>query len=358
VQTSTATSSRCSDALDNQSLLEVKNLNAEVSAEDYSQTNDRGLRDYKVLLVAEFSEAVDSLTPQDLFIDSGGGMGIAARQVAVQTGAKVVVVNPQDYRRGFNQIVGLYGRPIKQILDRMSFIKHPTKGYPIGIELRDSTKIGIGVLKRICKILEIPFPDSLDFYLDPELLTDVQYSKILRYLLTEILEHPHFLSVDQKVEVGFTENILPSYENQAKLIADVYAAFYYSPNRIQILRAIFGALLNGGKGYLFLGDGVVDRTNPTIIDPTFSDPYRGDEITLKDGITKMTWVEWLSLKYPEVFSLKANIQRGPNARILVIHKEKGIEFPNLEKDLELVWQGYYVLNDDVYAVPHLKFKEK
>lgn len=352
-----AGSGACIASLTSPSSAEVKNYNAAQSAERYQQMNERGLLHYEALLGPEFVAAVQSLKPIDLLIDSGSGKGLAARQISLARGAQVVMINPQDYSgvldflsvlktRDWQQEVGV--ADLQLMMDRKTF-------YPIELITSSGLKIDVKSILFGLKLIDGHVPPILDFASGPQVLSASEYKTLFRDHLLKMLKTEKLFQLKQKFEVGLTEKMLPHYQGQAKLITDVFGAFYYSPERLQILKTIYETLAEGGRAFIYLGKGIELSTASADWTPPLSAVYGGDIVRTPSGEGALSLIEWLINRYPKIMRL----QRLPSSPelVLVIERKEPHALKSLDSELRLVQASYYQFRDDGFVVPKLELEE-
>lgn len=351
--------SKCESTLANRNSPAKEKQNGDQSANDYQQMNARGLTDYEQILGDEFTAQARTLSRSDLFVDSGSGLGIAARTLGLNTGAKVLMINPQDYSNLFDSL-----RTLKQQYqagylktETLTVISDPETGYPKAISTRQGLLIEVNKIKLALKTLNQKIPPALVFSEQPQRLTELEYQKLLTELLVTILENEAFFRTREDFRVGFTESVLPQYENQAQLIADLYGAFFYSPQRLKILTSMYQALTSSGRAFIYLGKGIELEKNKDSdwLPPMFSS-YGGDVVTLSDGNTKISFIDWLVRRHPQIFQLQERHLQPEWTLIMRRSPEK--KSLSLDEELELVTSSYYTYRDDGFIVPKLEFREK
>jgi hypothetical protein len=323
-------------------LSKVENLNAQRTADDYKQTNQRDKYDYAQRLLQMFKWALGRLGPDDIYVDQGSGQGLAATQISIDTGAKTIAINPQDYSYIIPTLIELTNH-LHQAFS-LNFAKVGKDRVLVGIETKSGIEIPSKLLKFAYEIVGRRPPR----YFSPKYDVEIPPEKTIKEDLKKILQaaSEELKKANVIFEVGLGEEVLRKYENQVTLISDVYAAFFYSPDRLQVLEVNFKALKPGGEAYYYLGDGLVKRD-------VKHDEYEGDVVKMKKS-HDMTLPRFLERKFPTIFSLKFDDLTG--AAVLVMKKTQ--ESLNLSDYLEVIAEDYYIQKDNGYAVPKLTLREK
>ncbi len=243
----------------------IRNANAVIPAEDYDRPHARPVSGYIRFLGPEFENVFYSLKKSSVWIDSGGGYGLAVLEAVVSVGLKGYVINTQDFWRHFMSD----GPVVSANLDKM-------------IEICNLSGLNIGPGSR----------------------TGV--SKCVKELMMRGLYN---------YQPGFTEQRLPEIPDRADLITDLYGAFLYSSDRPKILDLYYSKLRSNGLAFIRF------RTQGQ---GTFSRLEEG--FGVKDTIykSKLNLIELLLKIYPNVFAL-SNETPG----VLIVRRDPSINELNL-----------------------------
>ena len=317
-----------------------QNVNASQSAEDYGQTNYRTLHDYEQRFATGFKNAIEGLDKNSLYIDSGSGISVAARTVAYKTSAQVIAINPQDYSEYFQILETPTQQLIEQILSPESEVirrRDALANHHIvtGIKL-PSGQLLTKMLLTFAKDVQQGKQVSSDNLPSAMPWTDTKVKKAFAKEVRSLHGVLKDIRSSFYYHVGYSQTALKQYKGKADLITDLFGAFYYSPERIELLRAIYEALKPGGQAYIHIGP--VSK-------------YKRDTVYYYRSRPKTNLVSWLTTTYPTIFR---QYQRG--FFTLTKSLESPVAFPPLEKQLKLIEEGIDLDLGHGYVVPSLTFQ--
>jgi SAM-dependent methyltransferase len=335
----------------------VQNHNARQPADNYRQNNRRDRNDYLRLLGSAFAAEEQKLKVSSVYVDSGAGQGRAARQIGIATGARVVMINPQDYSGFFDGIYRLINDPDKRRLqsENTQVIRSAESLYPKGLVTESGLIIEMASLEFTFDLLGLKLPLALQFRLRPQVLGESEYRRLITDSIYRLIGGEELRGIQQTYEVGLSEEILPRYANRVQLLTDVYAAFYYAPNRLEVLRSYFEALQEGGKAFIFLGANIGGSVGRFDYKTKSIEAYGGDKVSWLGSGLQTTLMEWLCFHYPTVFQIEKNA--AGTGYVLQISKAPGERFPPLEGRLRVVGLSFYQFEGGGFVVPKLEFKE-
>lgn len=289
------------------------NINATTSQDNYRQMNIRNLSAYENLLGPAFDKSISLLQQNDLFVDVGAGYGSAGLELmSRKSGVRVVAINTQNAwafvekipAAGTDQNVSPAFEPwakqneiYEQIINKIGGEKNALRlAFAMGVP-HEAFQHTHGMSQG---------PDGYDRpYFTPGFARDV-------------LEHIHDFYHTKKMsgfsyQVGFAENILSSLNGKAKVIADVFGAYYYSIDRPSLISNYYAGLKPGGEGYVIIESKDFHRAGPETHGPK----------TLIKG-TNQSFEEYLCATYPSIFSIHTHERRGladSNVKYLKINKK-------------------------------------
>ena len=316
------------------------NINAQQSPSDYQQVTGRNFKHYMDLLRKRFTTKAKNLQPGDIYIDEGGAMGTAAIQIAAKTGARTVIISPQDY----SQIITIpeLARQWSQHGKELILENKGSRTILKGIKLSNGTIIDIDLVKMSYGLVDSTPPIYIYFHKSGIDLVKYPPESVL-LTVEKILAEAALLFAKNNItyEVGLSEKVLSKYENAVTLISDVFAAFFYSPNRLDVLMSAYRALKPGGEAHFLTRARGFWSWNA----------YKGDEVHLKNGKV-VSLPKYLVLKFPTVFTYDNGFDSG------VLIMKKGAIDIDLQNFLEVVSYEWYKNDASGYAVPKLIIREK
>ncbi len=214
------------------------NLNAQTQASEYLQPNFRPISQYVDLFGLGMKQWIGQLRTGDLVIDSGAGFEVFAAQIALQTPARSIAINTQNFWKD------------------------------------GSAKAKMGASKKLTSAFKGKSEE--------EIIQIMSEGSIERFARKQ----------------GYSEAILPLLQEQARLITDVWGAYFYSVNRARLIELYYERLAANGRAYIVLGtaeqSGVI-RTHHVPIDWVETGPGQG-----------MDFLAMALLRYPN--QLKAYVR--------------------------------------------------
>ncbi len=198
---------------------EILNTNARTEVINYVHPNARDFDKYKEYLGEAFAKFMDTLEKGKVWIDGGGGFGIASLMKSLQSKVTTYVINAQDNWQFFRE-----------------------GGGDFQLVMRTATSLGVS-LKDI--------PKRRNFF-DKKLEIDLgkaryKHSKILRSRILQKVEAAGKLF---NYIVGFVEERISEISEQADVISDLFGGFFYSANRVEILDLYYEKLKPSGMGFV------------------------------------------------------------------------------------------------------------
>jgi hypothetical protein len=268
------------------------NTNATTPLRRYTQPNARSLKEYEQILHID----TRSLKPGDIVLDSGGGFGVAAMELAREKGVKAVVVNTQD---GMGQLMEM-GKV------------HTRPTLPFAMKVKSVGKNSAEVLAGVAKALGLDASPFVDKGQRKELRSEAAERS------EEIVDHLRELSESGNLTyvTEFVEDVLPKYKGQVKLLPDLWGAFGYSSERVRLIEGFYSALAEDGSAHIY-----VSRVSPTIV---LDNPDDRNGIDL---------VDYLVETYPSIFSSEESHVGGNSG--VVLHMKKDPDIPELSLRLSV-----------------------
>lgn len=219
-----ASGATCADAYS-----DIINHNARIKAVYYTRPNARDVEHYGRLLGQEFLDRHAQLGPGRHWIDSGAGWGMAGLETALKSGARVNVINAQDFWAQFDE-----GVPRHLLENFAQRLKISLKGLPASVKKRGDSVIG-----------KFTYYDFSNLTVHER---DIVQERILDVVNGAIRKEKF------RYNVGFAEHVLPQIDEKADLITDVYGAFFYSAGRMRLLDDYYEQLKPGGAAMIKFRD--------------------------------------------------------------------------------------------------------
>lgn len=269
--------------------LEIVNTNARISAHDYSRPNARSLVGYRDFLGSAFQKFFTSVKPNAVWIDSGGGYGVAGLQAVMKKGMKVYVINAQDFWQYAEQ-----SRPSLDLIKTLtSDLDVSTDGVPVVRETMGTTS-------------SLTWKNVLSQHFN--LLAERIIDKV------KALKQSGF-----HYKVGFSETQIPRIQESADLVTDLYGAFFYSADRSGLLDLYYNHLSE--NGIALIRTGFKDRGGG--FKPRVAGGGIKDTVLLPDG-RKVDLIDFLIGRFPNIFSRDTE-----DSKVLVVRRNPDLKFLNL-----------------------------
>ena len=311
-----------------------RNVNSQVAAKNYKQKHDRDLGSLTNFYFGHTLAAdIKNLKAGDPILLPGGGFFLYGLELA-KKGFKVTVINAQDF---YGELI----QPLAQKPGGDVLIEDHHVTYVGGIEAKTLTQLAM--------ILNIPSPDCFhlisNYYWALKKETPhSQVSHDLGVFAQTILQQLEVLESSHNLEkiTGLVQDKLPAMPIQAKLIIDLYDAFFYSSERVNLLNLYYSKLAEGGKAYLY-----VTGINDSVINS------KGRETNL---------FLYLLDRFPKNFEVVKYLDEVGNptahARTIVLKRNPGEKFPFLfDENLLKITQSSNYESSYGFVVPTDKYKE-
>lgn len=273
------------------------NANARQSAEDYAQSNDRLKRDY----VMSFGESsLQGLKQGDTVIDVGSGYGLFLLDLIQENKIRGIAINAQNNLKNFENLQSLSSS------DWLNKIEVATMQRDGAVQFVGFDWVRSDRVQRLCVSLGLD-PGIFDELLRmPKDAAKKIFKKRLLEMSDKIAEHKK--SGQLVYDVGYAEETLSKYKNQATLITDLWGAYSYSPARVQLLEEYYNALKVGGKGHILVP---VYAKSGFFYNPTTTK----FQITLEDFLVE---------KYPNIFKLRSLKSQFSESKVLEIVRDPNV----------------------------------
>ncbi len=252
--------------------VEHVNLNATISPYEYNLPHFRNFVLYaRYLGKVFFNYFMNTLSPGAVWIDVGGGFGIAALQAS--THLRTIVINAQD----FWQTMHSDNTPHHIIRNaavalQVSFADIPREKH----RYSDKKYINDGNETR---------DTAGAFFYSWVNVKDHHYQILKKRILKKL--HDHSASNHYQYLVGMAEKIFPNLTIKAELITDLYGAFFYSSARIELLEMYYNQLKDNGQAFVRF------RTSQQI----------GVEDQIDINGQKIPLIQFLTKTYPQIFRI-------------------------------------------------------
>lgn len=265
----------------------------------YDQPHFRTLKTYEEIIPYQTANYLK--TPGIKLLDVGGGYGLAALEASYSLHRKSDVVNVQNF---------------------WSFLETQFKAKEgILLEPRDYGKISTW------SINDIPLELITNFLRITEKNQNINENHIFRLAedkanqlkqkISSAMEE-HKKQKNFGYHVGYAEEVLPGIKSTYNIITDIYGAFFYSPNRHQLLKQYWEKLEPTGEMVILLGK--IVRPNPTdsyaTVDFTRAEMFK-NTVRLKNGKI-ISYVDWLL----EKFGTTATLETSPTQHLAYLRIEK------------------------------------
>jgi len=199
----------------------VVNRNARIPPRAYTRPHQRNLQSYQRFLGAGFVAALDGARKGDVWIDSGGGLGVAALEGALSRGLETYVINAQDFWRA---------RMPRETIESLAV--------DLGVDTAD-VPVATRRVWRSGGMVDVPSFEQLG---DEHYATLAARARAKKRAATRAGRFKYL--------VGFSEDKLPTIRPRARIITDLYGAYFYSADRVRLLDLYYGALAEGGEAFI------------------------------------------------------------------------------------------------------------
>lgn len=277
----------------NDCIYKLFNGQAKLPATAYREPNARDLDRY----IDELGNGVaHGLRKGDVVIDVGSGFGFSVLDLINEKGVRGVAINVQDNYALLTQYKKLSSADWKS---KLVIGQNKVRGL---VKLESYNGISADVLAQIAEKIKL---DASVFSRTKEMSMNIAPAYYQKNII-ELAEKVKEMQKNKKFiyEVGYAEEILPKYKNQAKRITDLWGAYSYSPARIELVQSYYQALAPGGKAYVLVPIRV--KTG-----------FRYDDVLGEFGLS---FEEYLVKRYPQVFSLESPKNASIPSDVLVVKK--------------------------------------
>lgn len=265
----------------------------------------------------EFHEIIESIKPGEVVYDSGGASGLVGMELASRLGAKVTTLSLHDFFPAIERFARDF-KPsdIKLAADNMTIEKVGALRPEFMQSLAVGVGLSFGLLKRHHDLA--PRPDDFNHLSREDQdahLTNQIYLRA-RNILNRFVQKSKMLMGKGLVNyfIGPAEDFFKTSRQKAKLIIDVYGAYFYSPNRIQLLQDYYNQLSEDGKAFVFLhkDTGLLEWIDTGV----------GPAGFIRHPVTKqyIEIIHYLKWRYPTIFTT----QNFNGLQTLVIHRDPNI----------------------------------
>jgi SAM-dependent methyltransferase len=290
--------SSCIKAYQSSDLVMI-NRNATTPIENYRQKNNRNLNSYENNIGPEFEKSISLLKPNEIFVDVGSGFGNASIElVRNRPGTRAIAINAQDAWAFIKEIpepdadknLSPQSNPYAVQSEIYAKLVERIGGEVKALQL--ATVLGV-TPEELSKTHGISYSRGYEApYFTPGFYRDVL--ERIRDAYKKNMSSGTFI-----YKVGFAENVLQSLTVKAKILADLFGAYFYSINRAQLLKEYYETLSPGGESYVIIESN--DFHNKKIVS-------YGPK-TFIEG-TNQTFEDYLVATYPSIFSIHIHERRG------------------------------------------------
>ncbi|MBY0412578.1 MAG: hypothetical protein K2Q18_00360 [Bdellovibrionales bacterium] len=276
----------------------IINSNAQIEAKNYSRPFKRDLNGYARFLGRSYDTKHSQLKKGATVFDSGAGLGVAGLEDA-NNGLKVYAINAQDFWAELKEApLGVdYDGPASTIANLVEQFNISLKG------------------------LDIPKGKVWDHEKAKEVLKP-SLNRVSGKIRREIRARL-FAFIEEKKEagnfnymVGFAEKRIPEIDGQADVIRDLYGAYFYSADKLELLDLYYNKLKKNGQAFIRISTG---------------EGHSAEAFIEKNGKKYMSFHAYLLENYPTIFSIE-QVQQG---NVLVIKKDPNIASLYLSDVFEL-----------------------
>lgn len=288
----------------------IVNANARLAPREYTRPHARGVTRYREFLGREFSRTFDRVKAGEVWIDAGGGLGVAGLGAARSKNVISYVINAQDFWRAKMR---------------------PADAGALAEELGlDTTEMPVVTRPR---------------FRNDGTRTEVRtYEKLEAHQVADLVSRARAIKNRVRRDgrfhylVGFAEHRLPSIGVRARLVTDLYGAYFYSGDRVRLLDLYYQSLAEGGEAFVRIAteDGLGPRSTVRTAG--------GDDVPLE---------RFLVARYPEVF----RFTRDAGRRVLIMTRKPGAP-ASLELARTLVHTSSEIANVAGMELPSSEFRER
>jgi SAM-dependent methyltransferase len=275
--------------------LNLLNVNAQKSMADYSETNYRDFQSYVFKLGSRFSFQLSGVSAHRAWLDVGAGYGLAALQKLMDHSVShVTLINAQD-----------------------------SWGYILRPQSIEDAKAR-RVMRNLAVILKLgPVPYS------PDGLAASQWTD-LRSRARGTFDRLK-RSGQLRYRVGRAETELPKLKKQYQILTDVFGAYFYSADRLNLLEEYYRLLSGDGEGFvLFQAEEAKLPPSKSTLESdteTFGPTSLADDRPFEKVLVEM---------FPSIFHIVTVKDGVGSYRALHIIKDPQIARLNLTEKFEIV----------------------
>lgn len=307
----------------------------------YLQPHFRSLESIKAFATMSLLEHMD--TPGVRILDSGGGYGLAGLELSLQKQKSATVINSQNFWGHFkSRLLGVESFEVsRETMGRNTLFK--VNGVPLTV---------IEQLSRLFNEKVYLHTDFEDSQRSPS--KKAELDQHISRLLSKLENHKNFRYVP-----GYSEHVMGKLSSSFDVILDFYGAFFYSPNRLQLLRNYWQKLAPGGAAYIVLGSyNWVNDPNKNFPPKTLNhreiELYQ-DRVLDRNGVEK-NFIEYLTSRLPQ---MRTELAIDKGLLFLVIEKpyynSRRDLLPHLKNHSEPSYMGHKEKN---FFYPVMTYKEK
>lgn len=167
--------------------------------------------------------------------------------------------------------------------------------------------------------------------------------KNIKAVVINTQEHPELLEDfgadrDFFYHRGWAQEVLPRYREQADLVTDIWGAFSYEINKVEILELVLASLKPGGRAFILYH------------------PVKTPALVKLPGGEKVHLDEWLEAEFPEVFhSYYTPDWFNHGAKIIAVTKplaSSPIHLPLALNEGKLIRSERNVVPESVFVLKH------
>jgi hypothetical protein len=322
-----------------------ENANANLSMSQYNANNNRNLNAYFKAIGDGFSSIITSNSGFDLkWLDVGSGYALAPlTALSNNRPIKATVINVQD-AWGYVE-----NGDFREIIDDLA------------------------LLERITDALQIDTSDIISVWGKPLI---PNYEKALR---SRILDGLSKIKKTNRFEyhVGFAEEVMPKLHDKYEVLTDVFGAYFYSIDRINLLDQYYHALDTQGEAFIiykgFQTNNVGGKFKVQYSTSNFFDEEsnrillemaKKNHKFMQERKRKLnnyiSFEEVLVMFYPTVFKLEDVIYPDTDFKILHVLKDPNIQDLNLKNLFKTTGHSFdkNLIPSFLNQIPHLEIQYK
>lgn len=306
-----------------QSLFNFRNAEAEIPTHLYERTADRTMTEiHEFINNPGLNEFLKNTKPEQVLFDSGGGYSIYGLELA-NRGVKVHVTSPQNFYETLFQfsdperLKQLFGSRLKLTSNDFSYNTYWGGKQKVG-------SIRVSTLKSIGDAVGIPVPERLRNTVwqnssAMNTISSVEAMPLLQEYLDKVIAKVKSLETSGHF-VRHTKTTQEAFRNIHTFdrFLDINGAYFYSSNRMALLRETYSRLPEGGEAML-VSEGM------------------WDVVHLENG-DKVSLFSYLAQKFPDHFEFLPSGPRpygGYNAfSAMRMKKTPGQKWIDLESKIE------------------------